>query len=1048
MSKCLGLAEPALVGRDRELRELQHFLELVTEGRGKTVFISAEAGMGKTRVLRDFLQNASKQKNIVTLSGWCLVNSGIPYFPFIEAFSNFYSSGREKEDLEPNSWLTGTAKADLSDKLDYISPQTLKDQTFSAVAKTIHSMAAQNTVILVIEDIHWADSASLALIHYIARVINNSEKVLVLATFRSDELTSDGEGYPHKLVETLCMMRREDLFREIKLVNLDKASLIAIAESILGGSLNENDAEKLATASECNPLFMVESLRMLLDCNSLIIEDNEWRLATRGFSTPSKIKDIIIQRISCLNNAQRRILDAASVIGEKFNVELLSSVLEEDSLDVMQTLNVIAHRTSLVNADENHYMFNHSRSREVIYESLDPPLKIAYHKRTAEKLESIKNAELPLSDLAYHFAKAGKNKKAIKYALAAGKEALAKWSNLEAIEHFKYVLQNFQGARDEERVIALEGLGDAYTANCMYSEAIKTFDELASRETGAVKLRAFRKAMDAAFAKGDQPDRLIEYARKAQELEVSDRLEMARVINNRAKAFGWARGGSIKPDLADYDAALKVFEEENSLSDIAEALWRSGVLCTTFEEQKTEAFVRLLRSIAIFNEQRNIRKQIEATLNTGSAFFFLGLFSEAEEQYSKALKIGEKLDAFTELAQANAFLGIVLECEGKIEDALNQTLSAIELWKKTDANWMQVTLYAILIRQYCKLGDLKHADEYFDKSSKLPQEIARKAISTWGTTYKGVFYAAKAEWEQAIQNFDEALLYWDKTPLTGLRILARKGYIQALELQGRFEEAKGQLNEIQKIHRQATQLFCHANVKVNLMAPRNVTVGEEFEMRLDLVNISKNPATLIKLEGLIPENSKVTSLPAFCRVQGNTIVIVQRKMLHFQVDTFKFHMVLSEDGIYNFEPVIYYLDDLSTIKENKSTPIKITATYGSKQKKESIAKFGFNSEAAEKVFNFLLQAYEEDYLSRRLQQEKSGWRTLMETVKSGSTSKHFMYGRSGKGGKITQELEHLGLIEYRFFDGERGRTGRVLKIRVCIGNENIENLLTQKINTK
>jgi predicted ATPase len=150
------LNAPALVGREKQLEELSRDLQTVIEGKGKTVFISAEAGIGKTRLVTEFLKSV-RHENIIKLSSWCLFNAEIPYFPFIEAFSNYYSTlGEEgsKEEIELNSWLKTPTKGELPGHLKYLSPQALKEKTFTAVAKTIHLIAAQNPVILVMEDIH------------------------------------------------------------------------------------------------------------------------------------------------------------------------------------------------------------------------------------------------------------------------------------------------------------------------------------------------------------------------------------------------------------------------------------------------------------------------------------------------------------------------------------------------------------------------------------------------------------------------------------------------------------------------------------------------------------------------------------------------------------------------------------------------------------------------------------------------------------------------------------------------------------------------------
>ena len=206
---------------------------------------------------------------------------------------------------------------------------------------------AEKPTILFIEDMHWADSASLALLHYISRAVA-SERVLVLATFRSEELSPDAEGHPHPLVEALRLMRREDLFKEIKLPNLNQNSVSALAENMIGESLSPKFAEKLAEESRGNPLFVVESLRMLSEHGSLVQEHGQWRLSVDELGMPTKIKDIILRRVGALKLNQRRVLDLASVIGEKFNVELLGAVLGQDSLEVLETLNSVAQSSSLV----------------------------------------------------------------------------------------------------------------------------------------------------------------------------------------------------------------------------------------------------------------------------------------------------------------------------------------------------------------------------------------------------------------------------------------------------------------------------------------------------------------------------------------------------------------------------------------------------------------------------------------------------------------------------------------------------------------------------
>lgn len=944
------LSEPAFVGREIELQQLEQLLESAIEGKGKTVFVSGEAGSGKTRIAREFL-NTAKRRGAAVMAGWCLSDAQVPFFPFIEAFNSYSYACAEKENLlQPQlaqvalgagtpqidvgveergipPWLTGSKATEKPGKPPLLSPQAWKDHLFAVAAKTLQTIANQAPLVLFIEDLHWADSASLALLHYISRVVNDRERVLVLATFRSEELTADAEGHPHPLDETLRLMGREELFIEVKLSSLNRALVSEMAENMIGGHLEQKFAERLASESRGSPLFVVESLRMLYERKSLIQENNEWRLAVDELGIPKKIKDIILRRISCLKYAQRRVLDAASVIGEEFGVELLSTVLGQDSLEILETLNVLAHSTSLVCVEENHYRFDHARSRETLYEELSPPLKRGYHNRIGEKLEGIQSFALPLSDLAYHFTQAGNREKSLKYALGAAKDELARWSNAQAIKHFQYVLQNITDDSSEEKRTALEGLGDAFAASSMYEEAIKTFDQLAANETGVVRLRALRKAMDAAFLKADKPDLLLEYAKKAEELGIYDHLEMARILNSRGRAFGWAGRGDPRLDLADSDAALKVFEEENSVADAADALWRSGIVNSMFEDLREKGLNELLRSVAIFREIGDVRKEIEANLNLGVAFNNNLFFAEAAREFSNVLRIGEKLDVFNELSQASAFLSWVLENTGKLGEAVSNALKAWEYCKKANVTWLPGFVLSFLVRQYSKLGETKQADECFEKMSKLSPEI----LSQWFNTFlvpfsKGVYFAAKTlnESNQFLEKIIE--------PIDSRRIFvnpvrefsARTSYCWILERQGRFDEAKVQQNRAQKLSEKVEEKFGRMNVQLSVMVSKKVQVGEEFEMRLDLVNVSLKPGLLLKVEGLVPcDNLAVIALPSWCSLQKGYLDLKEKAIGSFKVETVKLRLKARRPGSYDLMPEITYKDELGNTKTFKINPITI-----------------------------------------------------------------------------------------------------------------------------
>lgn len=339
---------------------------------------------------------------------------------------------------------------------------------------------------------------------------------------------------------------------------------------------------------------------------------------------------------------------------------------------------------------------------------------------------------------------------------------------------------------------------------------------------------------------------------------------------------------------------------------------------------------------------------------------------------------------------------------------------------------------------------MKQADEYFNRLGKLPPET----LSTFSVKFnfnltKAIYFAAKGQWKESNQIFEAFCTYLDNSPFI-------TDYIWALEKQGRIEQARAQRDKFQKKLKQTKKWFKHAKVQLSTMAPSKVHTGEGFEMRLDLVNISKSPSTLVKVEGLIPSGCKVVSLPSFCSVQNRSITMNKRQTDPFQVETIKINMSYTTAGIFELKPRLHYTTELGDPRSDRVKPITITVQLDSSEEKKATELLGgeleFNSEAAEKTYYYLVNAFETDYLRHRMQIEKAGWRTLTEIARNAKVTMYSMYGRSGRGGKVTAELSNLGVVESRFFLGERGRGGRIFKMRIHHRNESVKQRLDSKDN--
>ena len=218
--------------------------------------------------------------------------------------------------------------------------------------------------------------------------------------------------------------------------------------------------------------------------------------------------------------------------------------------------------------------------------------------------------------------------------------------------------------------------------------------------------------------------------------------------------------------------------------------------------------------------------------------------------------MSEKIGDFEHLALASFNRGLILESRPKrrIEDAVAQSLKALEYSRKTDKKGIQTRIYVSLTRQYAKLGNLGKADYYLKHFKKLPQEIRSSQNQFFVVLTEAVYFAAKKQWEEADKHFQKLfkILETGYFNHAGFNVLCRLNRAWALELQGLLHDARKQEFEIQKAIKKVEKRFAYANLQANLLIQKEVVVGEEFEIRLDLINVSRTLCSVIKVESIIP----------------------------------------------------------------------------------------------------------------------------------------------------------------------------------------------------
>lgn len=231
--------------------------------------------------------------------------------------------------------------------------------------------------------------------------------------------------------------------------------------------------------------------------------------------------------------------------------------------------------------------------------------------------------------------------------------------------------------------------------------------------------------------------------------------------------------------------------------------------------------------------------------------------------------------------------------------------------------------------------------------------------------------------------------------------------------------------------------FEHTDIQVNLTTSEEAVVGEEFEVRLDLVNVAKNFGLLIRVDNLTPQGFRVASIPSQYELENGSIDMKGKKLDALNVETIKFLLEPTEAGVAYLCPEVVYTDNAGNFKTCRSNAVKVTVHIP--------LSFKFKTEAARMVFDYLVLAFMEDYMRRRLFIKEAGWRSLVQIAKNAGVSFRSVYGSGRRRGSAISELERRGFIEIRIFLGHRGRGGKITKARIFYAKETIKRYIDAKV---
>jgi energy-coupling factor transporter ATP-binding protein EcfA2 len=448
------MARSPLVGRDAELERLADWLQAAWAGPGKFVLIEGEAGVGKTRLSQE-LAGLARQQGGRRLRGSCYEEERLPYGPIAEALRDAIRSGGERfvpllEGLRPELVrLVPGLTLPLGEPAPVLEPEQARLRLFDAVTSFLVRLSQRRPIVLILEDLQWADEGTLELLHYLVR--NSQEaSVFVLGTARREELDEE-----HPLVALLQAMNRRGLVERLPLERLPPEAVADLITGMLaGGPPPTQLAERLYREAEGNPFFVEELLRVWVEEGRLVWKNGRWSLVATdskpgvsALSIPASVADVVARRLRGVTGVERDVLTLVAVLGREFNFDVLLHMaldLSEDPL--LDAIDDLLRARLLEEVDhprEDRYRFAHNKIQEVVYTraSANQRRLRRLHHDAGRALEQVYAGRLDrvVEPLARHFLEAG-DRRGIDYATRAGDAARAVYANQEALDYYRGAL--------------------------------------------------------------------------------------------------------------------------------------------------------------------------------------------------------------------------------------------------------------------------------------------------------------------------------------------------------------------------------------------------------------------------------------------------------------------------------------------------------------------------------------------------------------------------------------------------------------------------------
>jgi class 3 adenylate cyclase/tetratricopeptide (TPR) repeat protein len=511
------LISSVVVGREAELAELEVRIRQLVDGEGGIVGVVGEAGLGKSRLLGELLARASAS-DVTVLEGRSIsIGQGLSFHPFVDLLRRWARiTEKDGDDAAAAKLLAAIGEIMVEGERDEVFPfvatlmgirstgghasrveglegEAVEELILKSMRQLFQRLADRQPVVMVFEDLHWADLSSIGLLESLLRLVTR-HRLLFVGVARPD--------FPETSERIFAAARSEhaSVYTEVRLGHLTASQCDALIQNLLGSTdlLPYATRALIVRKADGNPFYIEEVIRSLIDQGAVVYEAGRPRLTEKINSVviPGTVQEVIMIRVDRLDEPTRHVLQVASVIGRSFQHRIVADILgEEEELDALlddlmarqliqshqtrRTANV--RRVTLV--AEREYLFTHALLQETIYEAILQKTRQALHRRVARSIEAIYADRLAdfYSMLAYHYSRGEETEKAEEYLFKAGEEAARSAASNEALTFFRdasrlYLQMHGDGGDHRKRALLERNIGSALLNKGSHTEAIEHFD--------------------------------------------------------------------------------------------------------------------------------------------------------------------------------------------------------------------------------------------------------------------------------------------------------------------------------------------------------------------------------------------------------------------------------------------------------------------------------------------------------------------------------------------------------------------------------------------